>query len=180
MKKYFSYIRVSTVRQGSGTSLIEQREAIERYASRWDLKIIEEFEEKETAAKFGRPVFTQMLKFLKQGKADGVIIHKIDRSARNLRDWAEVGELIDQGVEILFANENLDLYSRGGRLSADIQAVVAADYIRNLREEVKKGFYGRIKQGLFPMPAPLGYLDRGQGQPKEIDPIQGKLVQKGF
>jgi DNA invertase Pin-like site-specific DNA recombinase len=180
-KNYFSYIRVSTIRQGqTGTSLTEQRSAIERYAQRWGLQIIREFEEKETAAKKGRPVFSYMLNALKQGKAQGVIIHKIDRSARNLRDWAEVGELIDQGIEIHFANENLDLYSRGGRLSADIQAVVASDYIRNLREEVKKGFYGRIKQGLYPLPAPVGYIDRGQGQTKEPHPVQGPLVRKAF
>ncbi len=54
-------------------------------------------------------------------------------------------------TEVHFANESLDLQSRGGRLSADIQAVVAADYIRNLREETRKGFYGRLKQGLCPM-----------------------------
>src|SRR6266705_452979 len=153
-KGYFSYIRVSTVRQGqTGTSLTEQREAIQRYAQRWSLEIVREFEEKETAAKSGRPVFLQMLSALKQRKADGVIIHKIDRSARNLRDWAELGDAIDRGIEVHFANENLDLESRGGRLSADIQAVVAADYIRNLREESRKGFYGRIKQGFYPLPA---------------------------
>jgi DNA invertase Pin-like site-specific DNA recombinase len=163
MKKgYFSYIRVSTVRQGqTGTSLAEQREAINRYAQRWSLHIVREFEEQETAAKLGRPIFLQMLKALNSRQADGVIIHKIDRSARNLRDWAELGQIIDRGIEVHFANENLDLESRGGRLSADIQAVVAADYIRNLREEVKKGFYGRIKQGLYPMPAPTGYIDKG-------------------
>jgi site-specific DNA recombinase len=70
------------------------------------------------------------------------------RSARNLKDWADLGELIDSDLEVHFANESLDLHSRGGRLSADIQAVVAADYIRNLREERIKGFYGRLKQGL--------------------------------
>src|ERR1041384_8566328 len=135
LKRYFSYIRVSTLRQGQhGTSLTEQREAIKRYAQRWNLTIIEEFEEKETAAKFGRPIFNRMLKALKRGQADGVLIHKIDRSARNLRDWADLGELIDQGIEVHFANESLDLHSRAGRLSADIQAVVAADYIRHLRE----------------------------------------------
>lgn len=180
-KAYFSYIRVSTVKQGqTGTSLDEQRGAIERFALRHNLVIAQEFEEKETAAKGGRPVFSQMLKALKHGKARGVIIHKIDRSARNLRDWAELGELIDNGVEVLFANENLDLHSRGGRLSADIQAVVAADYIRNLREEVKKGFYGRIKQGFYPMPAPVGYLDQGQGKAKVPDPVAGPLVRKMF
>ena len=178
---YFSYIRVSTVRQGqTGTSLVEQRAAIERYASRWPLTIIKEYEEKETAAKLGRPVFAEMLKALKQGQARGVVMHKIDRSARNLKDWAELGELIDQGIEVHFANESLDLYSRGGRLSADIQAVVAADYIRNLREEVKKGFYGRLKQGLSPLPAPLGYIDQGPGKPKAPDPVQGPLVRQAF
>jgi DNA invertase Pin-like site-specific DNA recombinase len=68
-----------------------------------------------------------MLKRLKTGEVAGVIMHKIDRSARNLKDWAELGQLIDQGVEVHFSNETVDLNSRGGRLSADIQAVVAAD-----------------------------------------------------
>jgi site-specific DNA recombinase len=63
--------------------------------------------------------------------------------------------LIDAGIEVHFANESLNLYSPGGRHSADIQAVTAADFIRNLREETKKAFYGRIKQGLYPMPAPI-------------------------
>ncbi len=40
--------------------------------------------------------------------------------------------------------------------SADIQGVVAADYVRNLREETKKGLYGRLKQGIYPLGAPIG------------------------
>jgi len=87
-----------------------------------------------------------MLKGLGSGDVNGVIIHKIDRSARNLRDWADLGELIDAGVLVHFANESLDLHSRGGRLPADIQAVVAADYVRNLREETRKGLYGRLRE----------------------------------
>lgn len=121
-----------------------------------------------------------MLKLLRTGKAQGVVIHKIDRSARNLKDWADLGELIDQGIEVHFANESLDLASRGGRLSADIQAVVAADYVRNLREEAKKGIYGRLKQGLYPFRAPIGYLDNGQGKAKTIDPLKGPLIKLAF
>jgi hypothetical protein len=34
------------------------------------------------------------------GAVRGVLIHKIDRSARNLKDWADLGELIDRGVEV--------------------------------------------------------------------------------
>src|SRR5439155_12217218 len=132
------------------------------------------------AAKRGRPIFNKMLTLLKRRKGDGIIIHKIDRSARNLKDWADLGELIDEGIEVHFANESLDLHSRGGRLSADIQAVVAADYIRNLREETRKGFYGRLKQGIYPLPAPLGYVDMGKAKPKELDAAKAPLVRKAF
>jgi DNA invertase Pin-like site-specific DNA recombinase len=181
MRQYIGYIRVSTAKQGEkGVSLQEQRDAIVRYAQRNSLSIIQWFEEKQTAAKRGRPIFSEMMKLLKRGKAAGLIVHKIDRSARNLKDWADLGELIDGGIEVHFANESLDLHSRGGRLSADIQAVVAADYIRNLREETRKGFYGRIKQGLYPLPAPLGYMDKGKGKPKEPDPVKAPLIKKTF
>lgn len=181
MNKFFGYTRVSTMKQGErGVSLQEQRDAIARYVQRNGFEIVQWFEERETAAKSGRPIFKRMLKLLKQGKAEGVVIHKIDRSARNLKDWADLGDLIDQGIEVHFANESLDLHSRGGRLSADIQAVVAADYIRNLREETRKGFYGRIKQGIYPLPAPLGYLDKGAGKPKGLDPVKAPLVRKAF
>jgi site-specific DNA recombinase len=181
MKKFFGYIRVSTTKQGEqGSSLQEQKAAIEAYASRHGLKIIEWFEEQETAASQGRPVFGRMLKAIERHLADGVITHKIDRSARNLKDWAHIGELIDRGVEMHFAHESLDLASRSGRLSADILAVVASDYIRNLRDEVRKGFYGRLKQGLYPLAAPVGYLDQGGGKPKTIDPVRGPLVRQAF
>src|SRR6266436_6161251 len=133
-----------------------------------------------STTKQGGPLFNQAMKLLRQGKYKGIILHKLDRGARNLKDWAEIGELADQGIEVHFVTESLDLYSRGGRLSADIQAVVAADYIRNLREETRKGFYGRLKQGLYPLQAPIGYLDNGKGKAKTIDHIKGPLVRRGF
>lgn len=181
MKPFFGYIRVSTVKQGQqGVSLPEQRDAILRYALRNSHEIVSWFDERETAAKRGRPVFNRMLKLLRQGKAQGVVLHKIDRGARNLKDWADIAELSDAGIEVHFANEALDLHSRSGRLSADIQAVVAADYIRNLRDETRKGFYGRLKQGVYPLPAPVGYLNMGRGKPKQPDPVRAPLVRKAF
>lgn len=181
MKRYFAYIRVSTVKQGErGSSLQEQKSAIEAHAQRHGFVIVAWFEEMETAAKQGRREFSRMFTELQRGEADGIIIHKIDRSARNLRDWAGLGDLIDSGIDVQFVHDGVDLRSRGGRLSADIQAVVAADYIRNLRDEVKKGFYGRLKQGFYPLPAPFGYLDRGGGKPKELDPIYAPIVRHAF
>lgn len=181
MTRCYAYTRVSTVKQGEkGVSLQEQHAAIALYAERHGIHIAEWFEERLTAAKKGRPLFTKMLKKLRQGEAQGVVIHKIDRGARNLRDWADLGELIDAGVSVHFVNESLDLHSRGGRLSADIQAVVAADFIRNLREETRKGMYGRLKQGLYPFAAPVGYVDTGSGRVKTTDPLRGPLIREAF
>src|SRR6266404_6233719 len=177
MGTYFAYARVSTPRQGErGVSLQEQRTAIERYAAVHGLEITRWFEERESASQTGRPVFDEMLRLLRLRKIDGVIIHKIDRSMRNLEDWADVGKLVDAGVDIHFATENVDMKTVAGRLSADIQAAVAAHYIRNLREEVKKGLYGRLKQGSYPFRAPVGYLDQGAAKPKAIDPLCGPFV----
>lgn len=180
MKHVYGYIRVSDPKQGAGVSLHEQKEAIVRYAQKNGLHIAQWFEEIKTAAKSGRPQFVAMLKGLRDNNAKGVIIHKIDRSARNLRDWADLAELMDNGVEVHFAHESIDMSARGGRLSADIQAVIASDYIRNLREETLKGIYGRLKQGLYPFRAPLGYLDTGSGNVKEIDPKTAPMVKLLF
>ncbi len=181
MGTVFAYARVSTPRQGErGVSLQEQRDAITKYCERHGLEITRWFEERESASKKGRPAFTQMLRLLRLGRARGVVIHKIDRSARNLEDWNDIGKLVDAGVDVHFATENIDLKTTAGRLSADIQAVVATHYSRNLREEVKKGLYGRLKQGFYPWKAPVGYLDQGSARPKIPDPMRAPFVQTAF
>ncbi len=180
MKNCFGYTRVSTVKQGEGVSLEAQKDAIIAFASRNNITIIKWWEEKETAAKKGRPLFNKMVSDLRRGKAQGLVIHKIDRSARNFSDWAKIGEMADAGIDIHFATESLDFRSRGGRLTADIQAVIAADYVRNLREECIKGMNGRLKQGLYPFKAPIGYLDNGGGQPKTPDPERAQHIQDAF
>ena len=179
-KDFFGYVRISNPRrQGEGTSLEQQKDAIIQFAKVHGYRIKDWFVEKETAAKQGRQKFNEMLRRLRDGEADGILLHKIDRGARNLKDWALLGDLIDEGFEVYFVNENIDLRMRGGRLSADLQAVIAADYIRNLREETIKGFYGRLKQGRYPFSAKIGYVSKGKGI-KEPDPIQRHHVLKAF
>ena len=180
MKNVYGYIRVSDKKQVEGVSLTEQKRILLEYAKTNQLKIIHFFEEKKTAAKRGRPLFNEMMQNLIDKKAEGVVIHKIDRGSRNLHDWADIGDLIDNNIEVYFAHENLNLSERGGRLSADIQAVMASDYVRNLRQEAIKGLYGRLKQGLYPWNAPIGYLNNGKGKPKTICPRQGVLIKQLF
>lgn len=179
--RMYAYIRTSTVKQGTeGVSLEAQRDAISAYARRQNLDIVEWFAETQTAAKRGRPVFSRMMKSLARKKVDGLILHRIDRGSRNLKDWSDIADLSDLGLQVHFAHDALDLATRGGRLAADVQAVVAADFIRNLRDETKKGMLGRLKQGLWPWAAPAGYRDHGRAIPKSIDPTTGPIVRQAF
>lgn len=180
-KKVFAYVRVSTQKQGrEGVSLQAQREAVLRYATIHELQVVEWFEEQESAAKQGRPIFDRMVSQLKRGKATGFICHKLDRTVRNIYDWSTLSKLVDSGVQIHFAHESLDLESLSGKLSADIQAAIASHYSRNLRDEVRKGLVGRLKQGIYPFAAPVGYVNNGGGKAKTIDPVTGPLVRKAF
>ncbi|PHR96904.1 MAG: hypothetical protein COA78_28170 [Blastopirellula sp.] len=180
MKKCFGYVRVSSHKQGEGVSLEAQKDAILRFAEANDISISKWFEEQQTAAKTGRPLFSQMLIDLKSGKASGVVMHKIDRSARNFFDWAKIGELADSGIDVHFATESLDFQSRGGRLTANIQMAVAEDYVRNLKAEIHKGQHGQLKRGYYPFKAPIGYTNNGDNELKTIDPIKGPLVKVAF
>lgn len=180
MEKVYGYIRVSTQKQGGGVSLIEQKSAIEEFAKKKNLTIVHWFEEKVTAAKEGRPAFNEMMDLLAKGKAKGTCFHKIDRSSRNYGDWNRINILADQGVDFYSVSDGINLSEETSRLPADILAAISTHYIRNLRREVMKGFYGRLKQGLYPLPAPLGYNDMGGGKVKEINPFYGPLVRETF
>lgn len=72
MKPCFGYIRVSTAKQGEGVSLQEQKAAIEAFALQQRLVVEKWYEEKETAAKGGRPIFNRMLSELKRRRSCGL------------------------------------------------------------------------------------------------------------
>ena len=177
MKTCLGYVRVSTQKQGEGVSLDAQRDAILAFTTRNNITVTQWFEEKETAAKSGRPIFLNMMKLLMKRRAQGVVLHRVDRGARNLADWAKFAELADAGIDVHFASESLDFRSRGGRLTADIQAVIAADYIRNLREECIKGIDGRLKQGLYPFITSVRRSRRVGGGRKGNDDLEMRCNQ---
>ena len=96
---YFLYARKSTdVEDKQILSIEAQLAELREIAKRNDLNIAEEFIEKRSAKKPGRPVFNEMLKRIQQGEAQGVICWKIDRLARNPVDGGQVQWLLQEGV----------------------------------------------------------------------------------
>ena len=186
-RRFFAYPRISDPGQKEGASLDAQRRKFRLFAREHGLTIVDFLEEVETASKTGRRVFGEMLRRVRRGEADGILFHKLDRSARNLRDWAEVSALLDEGKEVHLVGESIDLATRGGRFTADILAALAADFSRNLRTEVRKGMRERLEQGLYPYTAPMGYSDASGGHKrhrlagvKRIHPKQGPLMREAF
>jgi hypothetical protein len=80
MSIYLGSIRVSTAQDERGVSLQEQGDAILPRAECHKLEISRWFEKREPAVKRGRPFFNKTPRLLRNGKANGAMIRKIDRS----------------------------------------------------------------------------------------------------
>lgn len=98
-KKYISYLRVSTDKQGvSGLGLEAQKQSIKIYTDNNDGTIISEFIEIESGKKSNnRPELLEAIKECKKHKAV-LIIAKLDRLARNVHF---ISGLLESGIEFI-------------------------------------------------------------------------------
>ena len=87
--KVIGYIRVSTDEQASnGQSLDSQRVKLEAYASLYDLELVEIIEDAGQSGKtLKREGLPHALAMLRSGKAEGLLIAKLDRLTRSVGDW---------------------------------------------------------------------------------------------
>lgn len=89
MIKAVGYVRVSTDEQrDSGHSLGSQTEKLKAYAALYEIELVEIIEDGgESAKTLKRPGLQRALGLLKDGKADGLLIAKLDRLTRSVSDW---------------------------------------------------------------------------------------------
>lgn len=127
-----------------------------------------------------------MLDRLKAGDIDYVIVHKVDRLARNRADDVEIVMAIRQaGAQLVSATENID-ETPSGLLLHGIMSSIAEFYSRNLAAEVMKGTTQKAKGGGTPFRAPTGYLhDRATVDGREVrivvlDSERAPLVKDAF
>ena len=166
-KRAVSYIRVSTREQAQrggseeGFSLPAQREANKRKAQSMGALVVKEFADRgESARSANRPELQKMLAYLKEdGGIDYVIVHKLDRLARNRADDVEVNRAFEEaGVRLVSTSENID-QTPGGMLLHGIMSSIAEFYSRNLANEVIKGMGEKARNGGTLGKAPLGYVN---------------------
>ena len=99
------YARVSSKEQREmGFSIEAQVRLLREYADQNDITIIREFIEVETAKCTGRPLFDEMLMFIrKTGSCHAILVEKTDRLYRNFSDMLTLDEM---DIDIHFANNN--------------------------------------------------------------------------
>ncbi|MFT4289494.1 recombinase family protein [Nocardioides sp.] len=189
-----SYLRVSTNRQAQvggepeGLSIPAQREACRRRAMEMGALVAAEFVERGRSGRsLERPELKRMLDYIESSPVNFVIVHKIDRLARNRADDAALtNQILATGAHLVSTTEAISS-SPSGRLLHGIMASIAEFYSQNLATEVMKGMRQKAIQGGTPGRAPLGYLnqqfrdhDGREVRTIVIDPERGPHVAWAF
>lgn len=186
--------RVSTLSQANtsaddeGFSIQAQREYCERKAGDISATIVREFIDRGKSARTAnRPGLQELLQYIEDDPdIQYVIVHKLDRLARNRADDVALNLFFAKhGVKLVSATENID-DTPSGKLVHGIMSDIAEFYSANLSEEAKKGLRKKVDVGGTPGKAPIGYKNvRDTRDFKNIgivvvDDFAGPLVTKAF
>lgn len=126
------YLRVSTKEQAEkdgeseGYSIPAQRDACRRKAQALRADVLEEFVDAgESAKSADRPDLQRLIEFVSHTKVDYVIVHKIDRLARNRNDDVMINiQFQAAGAQLVSCTENID-ETPSGKLLHGIMASIA-------------------------------------------------------
>ena len=121
------YIRVSTEKQANeGTSLEAQQAKLTAYAKLYDLDLIAiESDDGESAKTLNRPGLQRALASLVSGESEAILVTKLDRLTRSVRDLGALLEGYFIRYALLSVTDQIDTRSATGRLLLNILTSVA-------------------------------------------------------
>jgi len=181
-KKIFLYARKSTDEPERQVLSIEaQMFELREYAKKENLNIVREFVESKTAKEPGRKIFNDMIASIEKNEAEGILAWHPDRLARNSVDGGQIIYLVDTGViqELKFPTFWFDPTPQG-KFMLSIAFGQSKYYIDNLSENIKRGHRQKLKNGLWPQMAPLGYLNNKETKQIYVDKEKSPLIKKAF
>lgn len=127
-RRVIAYVRVSTEKQADGGHSLEaQRSKVAAWCALHDAELVNVFEDAGlSACTLERPALASALAELAAGRADALLVCKLDRLTRSTRD---LGELLDRatagGWALLSVAESLDTSTAAGRLVVSVLGAVA-------------------------------------------------------
>ncbi len=182
MIKYIAYCRKSLEDEGRQVlSIVSQQTEIKEFAKRENLDIVAWFTEAKTAKKPGRAKFEEMMKIIENGKADGIVAWNPDRLARNSVDGGRIIYDLDTGKikDLKFPTFWFEDTSQG-KFMLSIAFGQSKYYVDNLSENVKRGIRQKLRRGVYPGLAPIGYLNDPKSRTVIPDPKRWKFIQKAL
>lgn len=169
MKKAALYVRVSTAHQIDKDSLPFQRQELINY-SKYALGIddFEIFEDAGYSAKnTDRPDYQEMMSRIRNREFSHMIVWKIDRISRNLKDFTEMyDEIKEYDVTFVSKNEQFDTSSAMGEAMLKIILVFAELERKLTAERVFSIMLSRAEKGLWNgSTLPIGYMSNESKTP---------------
>ena len=179
------YTRVSTDDQvREGYSLEVQREYLTNYANQQGFEVYKVYsDEGISAGSTDRPALQSLLADAKQKKFDLVIVYKIDRFSRRLKDLLElVDRLESSGVGFKSATEPFDTTTSAGRLMFQQLGSFAEFERSRLAERVFPGMVKSVQSGNWhgSRHSPFGYSYNKEKKLLEVNEREAKIVRLIF
>lgn len=146
------YARVSTADQSEkGISLEAQQAKMAAYAALYDLEVAATVVDAgESGKSLNRPGFQNALELLRAGKADGLVVVKLDRLTRSIADWQT---LIDEyfgekaGRQLFSVADAIDTRTAAGRLVLNVLLSVAQWERETTGERTREALRHKIRSG---------------------------------
>jgi DNA invertase Pin-like site-specific DNA recombinase len=172
------YIRVSTDRQAEqGVSLEAQDAKVRAMATVQGAKLDEVIVDSESAKSLNRTGLQRLLSLVKGGKVRSVIIAKLDRLTRSVKDLCDLLELFDKkNVALVSVAESLDTASAAGRLVITIMGAVSQWEREAIGERTRDALRHKKSNGECVGNILYGYRRAKDGKHLEPEPKEQVVV----
>lgn len=145
------YIRVSTEEQAAeGQSVSAQTEILKQYCSLYNIEIFKIYMDLGISGKeaHNRPGLLSMLQDAREGKFNLVIVWKISRLSRNLKDLLLIiDELEKSGVTFTSYSEKFDTSTAVGKMTLQLLGSIAEFERNTIIDNVKLGLQEYARKG---------------------------------
>ena len=174
MKKAIGYCRVSTEEQKDNTSLTVQKEKIEAFAKCQDIEIVAMFQDVSSGNNANRKGYKAMLKFIEENEVDYLIVAKLDRSHRHLKNLLEFNDFLqEKGIDFTSVAELVNTSTSHGRLLFQMMGSFAEFEHAQTKERTTSGRKSKLRNISKKQSAggriPLGYNKKYNIVQKERD-----------
>ena len=180
--KYIAYARKSTDEKDKQVlSIDNQISELKEFAERENLEIVDFLTEAQSAKVTGRPIFNSLVKRIEKGEAQGIVSWNPDRIARNSVDGGKIIYLLDTGeLQSLKFPTHWFENTPQGRFMLSIAFGQAKYYVDNLSQNVHRGLKYKVKTGVWPARAPMGYRNDRNTKSIVVYEPEARPLRKAF